>query len=59
MTTMSVLGECLFWYRLTRVVPDKFHTAVKRLCVVCVLEVDSIFSVDPVINVLLSVQLVH
>jgi len=22
-----------FWYRLTRVVPDKFHRAVKRLCV--------------------------
>jgi len=26
-----------FWYRLTRVFPDKFHRAVKRLCVVCVL----------------------
>ena len=26
-----------FWYRLTRVLPDKFHRAVKRLCVcVCV-----------------------
>jgi len=26
-----------FWYRLTRVFPDKFHRAVKRLCVcVCV-----------------------
>jgi len=36
MTTMSVVGECFFWYRLTRVVPDKFHRAVKRLCV-CVL----------------------
>ena len=36
MTTMSVVGECFFWYRLTRVVPDKFHRAVKRLCVVCV-----------------------
>jgi len=33
MTTMSVVGECFFWYRLTRVVPDKFHRAVKRLCV--------------------------
>jgi len=22
-----------FWYRLTRVFPDKFHRAVKRLCV--------------------------
>ena len=36
MTTMRVVGECLFWYRLTRVFPDKFHRAVKRLCV-CVL----------------------
>jgi len=30
---MSVVGECFFWYRLTWVVPDKFHRAVKRLCV--------------------------
>ena len=31
------VGECFFWYRLTRVVPDKFHRAVKWLCVcVCV-----------------------
>ena len=30
------VGECFFWYRLTRVVPDKFHRAVKRLCCVCV-----------------------
>ena len=37
MTTMSVVGECFFWYRLNRVVPDKFHRAIKRLCVcVCV-----------------------
>jgi len=37
MTTMSVVGECFFWYWLTRVVLHKFHTAVKRLCVcVCV-----------------------
>jgi len=36
MTTMRVVGECFFWYRLTRVFPDKFHRAVKRLCVVCV-----------------------
>jgi len=36
---MSVVRECFFWYRLTRVVPDKFHRAVKRLCVcVCVLK---------------------
>jgi len=27
------VGECFFWYRLTWVVPDKFHRAVKRLCV--------------------------
>jgi len=33
MTMMIVVGECFFWYRLTRVVPDKFHRAVKRLCV--------------------------
>ena len=33
MTTMSVVGECFFWYRLTRVVPYKIHRAVKRLCV--------------------------
>jgi len=38
MTTMRVVGECFFWYRLTRVFPDKFHRAVKRLCVVCVCE---------------------
>ena len=37
MTTMRVVGECFFWYRLNRVVPDKFHRAVKRLCV-CVCE---------------------
>jgi len=38
MTMMSVVGECFFWYRLTRVVPDNFNRAVKRLCVcVCVL----------------------
>jgi len=30
------VGECFFWYRLTRVFLDKFHRAVKRLCVVCV-----------------------
>ena len=30
------MGECFFWYRLTRVFPDKFHRAVKRLCCVCV-----------------------
>jgi len=36
MTRMRVVGECFFWYRLTRVFPDKFHRAVKRLCCVCV-----------------------
>jgi len=32
------VGECFFWYwRLTQVVPDKIHTAVKWFCVcVCV-----------------------
>jgi len=39
MTTMRVVGECFFWYRLTRVFPDKFHRAVKRLCV-CVCRPD-------------------
>jgi len=30
-------GWMFFWYRLTRVFPDKFHRAVKRLCVcVCI-----------------------
>jgi len=27
------VGECFFWYRLTQVVPDKIHRAVKWLCV--------------------------
>jgi len=35
---MRVVGECFFWYRLTRVFPDKFHRAVKRLCCVCVVD---------------------
>ena len=36
------VGECFFWYRLTRVFPDKFHRAVKRLCVcVCPLSLTS------------------
>ena len=31
------MGECFFWYRLIRVVPDKIHRAIKQLCVcVCV-----------------------
>jgi len=34
------VGECFFWYWLTRVVPDKIHRAVKRFCVcVCVTDV--------------------
>jgi len=41
MTTMRVVGECFFWYRLTRVFPDKFHRAVKQLCV-CVPRDDSL-----------------
>ena len=37
MTTIGVVGECFFWYQLTRVVPDNVHGAIKRLCVcVCV-----------------------
>jgi len=40
---MSVVGECFFWYWLTRVVPDKFHRAVKQLCVVCVLLCQRVF----------------
>ena len=39
MTTMRVVGECFFWYRLTQVFPEKFHRAVKRLCVCCVFTV--------------------
>ena len=30
---VTTVGECFFWYRLTRVVPDKFDRAVERLCV--------------------------
>ena len=36
------MGECFFWYRLTRFVPDKFHRAVKRLCV-CVCDCRCLF----------------
>ena len=28
------MGECIFWYRLTWLVPDKIQRAVKQLCVV-------------------------
>jgi len=28
-----LVSECFFWYRLTRVVPDKIHRDVKWLCV--------------------------
>jgi len=32
MTTIGVLvGECFFWYRLTRVVPDEVQRAIKWL----------------------------
>jgi len=27
------MAKCTFWYRLTRVVPDKVHRAIKWLCV--------------------------
>jgi len=30
------VGECFFWYRFTRVIPDKIQRAIKQLCV-CVL----------------------
>ena len=52
MTTMSVVGECFFWYRLTRVVPDNFHRAVKRLCVcVCaLLEMSSVSDMFAVVE---------
>jgi len=46
MTTMRVVGECFFWYRLTRVFPEKFHRAVKRLCVcVCVGHITAVWPV--------------
>jgi len=38
MTTMSVVGEGVFWYQLTWVVQDNFYRAVKRLCM-CVVVV--------------------
>jgi len=31
--------ECFLWYQLTRVVPDKIHKAIKRLCVCVTLDV--------------------
>ena len=52
MTTMRVVGECFFWYRLTRVFPDKFHRAVKRLCV-CVCEF-----IDKAIKIILQQTLI-
>jgi len=38
------VGECFFWYQLTRVVPDKFHRAVKwlRVCVLSSLLVGAV-----------------
>ena len=48
MTTMSVVGECFFWYQLTRVVLDNFHRAVKRLyvCVDKFVHAESDYSVS-------------
>jgi len=56
MTTMRVVGECFFWYRLTRVFPDKFHRAVKRLCV-CVLFVIVTQALSREFRVVLSTEL--
>ena len=49
MNTMRVVGECFFWYQLTRVFPDKFHRAVKRLCCVCVMVYSSRVLLFPVV----------
>ena len=54
MTTMRVVGECFFWYRLTRVFPDKFHRAVKRLCV-CVLSWTTYYRLPAVMHYVLLV----
>jgi len=32
-TLDTAVGECFFWYRLTWIVPDIIHRAVKQLCV--------------------------
>jgi len=49
-------GWMFFWYRLTWVFPDKFHRAVKRLCV-CVLLRDVLlifvaYNNDPILSVI-------
>ena len=52
------VGECFFWYRLTRVFPDKIQSAVKRLCVcVCVVCVTLLAQYMLWCNVCLSVCL--
>ena len=49
------VGECFFLYRLTRVVLDKIHRAVKRLCVcacvrVCVIVCDCLNYIASVVS---------
>jgi len=57
MTTMTVVGECFFWYRLTRVVPGKFHRAVKRLCVcVCVYTGQPVLAKLPIYKLQIAVM---
>jgi len=55
MTTTRVVGECFFWYRLTRVFPDKFHRAVKRLCCVCVCVLSVARDADAAVETRISV----
>ena len=45
------MGECFFWYRLTRVVPDKIQRAVKWLCVCVCVCVCSLELVNVIFNV--------
>jgi len=52
------VGECFFWYRLTRVLPDKFHSAVKRLCV-CARAVLTDLSPRPSVGLSLLVRKVY
>jgi len=37
------VGECFFWYRLIRVVPDKIHRAEKMVVVVLVIKLTLLF----------------
>jgi len=39
MTTMRVVGECFFWYRLTRVFPGQIPQSRKTVVVVVVVVV--------------------